>query len=173
MILSTLMFSVFRAFLSILQLLAYNPWCLFKISFIWFFVALALSYSYFLWTHQSYLENIRKEFVLLLFKSLWMGLVCGIILVSTYEFILQMLCYSTMFMSAKDQICQISLMASSIRLFQVLAFLQICLSSFFASWYLEPFLEQWYEHNIVHGLHWVMIAATAISLSFLLVVFNF
>lgn len=170
MVLSTLMFSIFRVFLSIGQLLVYNPWYIFKISFIWFFVILSMSYSYFLWTHQSYLENIRKEFVLLLIKSLGMGLMFAVLLVSMYEFILQMLCYSTMFMSAKDQICAISLIYSHLRLFQVVAFLEILLSSFFASWYLEPFLEQWYEKNIVHTFHWVMIVATGISLSFLLLV---
>lgn len=172
MILGTLMFSIFRVFLSIVQFLVYNPWYLFKITFIWFFVILAASYTYFLWTHQSYLEKIRKEFVLLLVKSLAMGLMIAVILVSVYEFILQMLCYSTMFMSAKDQICAISLMVSRIRLLQTVAFLEIILSSFFAAWYLEPFLEQWYEKNIVHGLHWVIIAATAISLSFLLLVLH-
>lgn len=172
MILGTLMFNIFESFLSIVKVLVYNPWYLFKISFIWFFVILAISYSYFLWTHQSYLEGIRKQFVLLLAKSLGMGIVTAMILVGTYEFILQMLCYSTMFMASKDQICQISLMNSYIRLVQVVAFLEICLSSFFASWYLEPFLEQWYEHNIVHGMHWVMIGATGISLSFLLLVLH-
>jgi len=164
------MFSIFRIFLSVGQFLIYNPWYLFKISFIWFFVILAASYIYFLWTHQGYLENIRKEFVLLLVKSMLMGLLLAVVLVSAYEFILQMLCYSTMFMSAKDQICAISLMGSHIRLLQTTAFLEIVLSSFFAAWYLEPFLEQWYEKNIVHGLHWVIIAATGIALSFLLLV---
>ncbi len=170
MIISTLLLSVFRTFLSIVKFLVYNPWYLFKITFIWFFVILAASYTYFLWTHQGYLENIRKEFVLLLVKSLSIGLMVGLIVMSTYEFILQMLCYSTMFMSAKDQICSISLMASDIRVLQTVAFLQIVLSSFFATWYLEPFLEQWYEKNIVHGFHWVIIAATGIALSFLLLV---
>lgn len=172
MILGTLMFSIFEAFLSIVKVLVYNPWYLFKISFVWFFVVLALSYSYFLWTHQSYLEGIRKKFVLLLAESLGQGIVLAIIFVSIYEFILQMLCYSTMFMASKDQICRISLMVSYLRLFQVIAFLEICISSFLASWYLEPFLEQWYENNIVHGMHWVMIGATGISLSFLLLVLH-
>ena len=164
------MFSIFNVFLSIAQLLLYNPWYLFKISFIWFFVTLSFSYMYFLWSHQGYFENIRDEFILRLFKSLGMGLLTAVVLVSMYECILQLMCYSIMFMSAKDQICAISLMVSNLRLFQAVAFLEVLLSSFFATWYLEPFLEQWYENDIVHRFHWIMIFATGLSLSFLLLV---
>src|SRR5690349_9646783 len=117
MILSTLMFSFFRSFLSIFMHVAMSPWYIFKISFLWFFVVLTASYSYFLWTHQGYLLEIRKDLTLLLAKSLWVGLLCSMALIGIYEFILQMMCASKFFLETKDQICAISLLINNLKLF--------------------------------------------------------
>ncbi len=166
MILATLIFSFFRSFLSIFRLVLYNPWYIFKMSFLWFFVAVTISYVYFLWTHQGYLVDMRKNLILLLAKSLWVGLICSMALIGLYEFILQMMCASKFFWTSKDQICAISLLINHLKLFEAIAFCEIVFASFWACVYVEPFLEKWYAHRIVHGYHWLIIGTTAICLGF-------
>jgi len=170
MIISTLMFSFFRSFLFIGTHLLYSPWYIFKISFLWFFVVLAASYTYFLWTHQGYLVEIRKDLSLLLAKSLWVGLLCSIALIGVYEFILQMMCLSKFFWETKNQICSISLLVNNLKLFQAIAFCEIVFASFWACFYVEPFLSQWYANRIVHGYHWLIIGVTVVCLGFLLLI---
>ena len=172
MILSTLLFSFFRSFVSIFMYLVSSPWYIFKISFLWFFVSLTASYMYFLWTHQGYLVEIRKDLSLLLAKSLWVGLLCSVALIGLYEFILQMMCTSKFFFESKNQICSISLFMDHWRLLHAIAFCQIIFASFWACLYVEPFLERWYANRIVHGYHWLIICVTVICLGFLALLFK-
>lgn len=167
MILATLVFNFFRSFLSIAASIVYSPWYIFKISFLWFFVVMAASYTYFLWTHQGYLLEIRKDLSLLLAKSLWVGLVCSMTLIGIYEFVLQMMCASKFFLESKNQICGISLLNDNLKLFQVVAFCEIVFASFWACVYVEPFLKKWFANRIVHGYHWLIIGVTVVCLGFL------
>lgn len=167
MILMSLVFSFFQSFLSVVMHLIGHPWYLFKISFLWFFVTLATSYIYFLWTHQGYLLEIRKNLILLLFKSLWIGFLCSVALIGLYEFILQMMCASKFFLTSKDQICSISLLMHDMKLLQSIAFCEIIFASFWACTYIEPFLRQWFANRIVHGYHWLVISVAVVCLGFL------
>ncbi|MBI2344852.1 hypothetical protein HYV10_02140 [Candidatus Dependentiae bacterium] len=167
MIVARLIFSFFRSFLSVGIRILYNPWYVFKISFLWFLVMLAASYIYFLWTHQGYLVEIRRDLIALLAKSLWVGLLCSLGFVGIYEFILQMMCASKFFLESKHQLCSISLLEQDMNLSQVIGFFEVIFASFWACVYIEPFLQHWYANRIVHGYHWLIIAATVVCLGFL------
>ncbi len=167
MILNILMRNFFSSCIQILIYIVLDPLYIFKISFLWFLIAVTASYLYFLWTHQSYVVQIRKDLIFLLAKSLAMGLISAALLIGIYEFILQMICMSKFFSSLKGSACTISLATSKLKLFRTIAFCEIILASFWACEYIEPFLEQWYPNRIVHGYHWFIIATAAIALSFL------
>lgn len=167
MILATLIFNFFRSFLFIFMYVASSPWYIFKMSLLWFFVALTVSYAYFLWTHQGYIIEIRKNLIVLLAKSVGVGLLCSVALIGVYEFILQMLCASKFFFATRNQICAISLLANPLKLFQAIAFCEILFSSFWACVYVEPFLQKLYANRIVHGYHWLIIGITVLCLGFL------
>jgi len=168
MILGTFIFTVFRSFIAVMALVARNPWYLLKVAFVWFFVVMAVTYGYFLWTHQDYIAKVRKELALCLGKSLWFGFLCTAVLVGLYEFILQMLCASTLFMASADTICYLSLtQGDPMRLFRIMSTIWILLNAFWAYHFVEPLLVEWHEKRVVEGYGWLIIAVSLLCFGFL------
>lgn len=168
MVLGTFMVAVFRSFIAVMRLVAFNPWYLLKVAFVWFFVVMAVTYGYFLWTHQDYIVKVRKELILCLVKSLWIGFLCSSVLVGLYEFILQMLCTSKMFMSSAHEICHLSLTQDDpMRLFKIMSTLLMLLSSLWAYHFIEPLLVEWHPKHIVEGYGWLIIGVSLLCFGFL------
>lgn len=168
MILGTFVFTVFRSFLAIIALVAKSPWYLLKVAFVWFFVTMAVTYGYFLWTHQEYIAKVRKDLALCLIKSLGFGFFCTAALVGLYEFILQMLCRSKLFMASAHAICDLSLaQGDPMRLFKIMGTVLILMSALWVYHFVEPLLVEWHEKHIVEGYGWLIICVSLICFGFL------
>lgn len=171
MIIGTILSQVLRSMLQIAMLMALHPWSLIKIAILWFFVSIAVTFGYFLWTHQDYILKIRSELVFKLFVSLVQGLFVTVLLIGFYEFILQMLCLSKLFLRSKNLICNLSLTIYPISyFFKIVGTILIGASTYWACHFIEPFLEQWYDKNIVHGYGWLMIITSVVCVGFLWVI---
>lgn len=168
MILGTFMLTVFRSFMAVVGLVVANPWYLIKVAFVWFFVVLAVSYGYFLWTHQDYIVKVRKELGLGLIKGLWFGFLSTAVLVGMYEFILQTMCNSKALTASAEAICQLSLtQGNPMRFFNAMSSLLMLLSSVWAYHFIEPLLSEWHPKHIVEGYGWLIIGVSLLCLGFL------
>lgn len=170
-ILSTLvnrmLFSSFQVILAIIL----HPWFLLKVATLWFCVALAITYSYFLWTHQEAMVHMRSTLIRELAIGLWLGFISALAVIGIYEFMLQMMCYSVLFAQSQGTLCAISLMAQGPQVLQqAVAYALIILSSFFICHRIEPFLQMWYEEKVVHGYGWAIIFGSLICSMFLWVI---
>lgn len=168
MLLGTLFFSLFRSFLYVFTTVIADPLHIIKIAFLWFCVSIAVTYGYFLWSHQEYMHKIRNDLALSLLKSVWYGFLMIIALIGLYEFILRMLCSSYFFQHSASQICHLSLTQSDeVRFLRILGGGLIVLSTLWACFLIEPYLKQWHQKHVVDWYAWFMIFAGLICIMFL------
>jgi len=168
MVLGTFIFSVVYSVVEVFSTIFLSPWYLLKVAILWFGVLLAITYGYFLWTHQGYMVRIRSELAIRLAQGLWFGFMSSLVLVGLYEFILRMLCVSKLFVTSADMICDLSLTQNDpMRLFKIMSFFMIVLSTLWTCYLIEPLLAQWYEKDIVDGYGWLIIAGSLLCCLFL------
>jgi len=168
MVLGTFIYSVVYSVFAVLSTVFWSPWYLLKVATLWFAVLLAITYGYFLWTHQEYMVRIRSQLAISLAKGLWFGFLSSVILIGLYEYILRMLCASKFFMASVDMICDLSLTLNDpMRLFKIMSAALIVLSTLWSCYLIEPFLAQWYEKDIVDGYGWLIIAGSLLCGLFL------
>lgn len=168
MILGSFVYSVAYSVFSVFVTIFLSPWYLIKVAVLWFCVLLAITYGYFLWTHQSYMVRIRSELAIRLAQGLWFGCLSSLVLVGLYEFILRMLCASKFFVTSADMICDLSLTSNDpIRLFKIMSMSLIVLGTLWTCYLIEPLLAQWYEKDIVDGYGWVIIGGSLLCCLFL------
>lgn len=168
MILGTFVCSVVYNILAVVFAIIKSPWYILKVSILWFCMVIALTYCYFLWTHQEYMARLRTALIQHLALGLWYGFLTSLALVGLYEFILRMLCLSKFFATSKDAICSYSLMYyGSERIDYVMGFVFIIISAWYICYLIEPFLAQWYDKKIVDGYGWLIIAGSLICSIFL------
>ncbi|MBP9764871.1 hypothetical protein KBD08_00860 [Candidatus Babeliales bacterium] len=163
------LYRFFWGFLEVLKVIVCDPFYIFNISFLWFCVAMAITYGYFLWAHQDMMIRIRHKIALLLCQSLWFGFLCAVAIAGMYEGILQLLCLSECFIVPHQIICHLSMVqqADHHQLFMIVGWGLIILSTLWSCFFIEPLFEGVHDNHIVEGYGWIMIAVSLLSILFL------
>lgn len=171
MILGTLFFSIIKLWLKIISMIILKPIFLIKISFLWFGMAFAVSYIFFLMVHKSDVIFVRKAIAKELGLSLIFGFLIACLLEALYEFILFNVSHSKFFEADQLFVNNISLLCADAHvLYQRIGLLMIMISGLFAAHRIGEILDQWYAHHISNRYSWIMIIVTLFCAGF---IYNF
>ncbi len=168
MLIGTLVYSVFRLWLTMVQIVAVSPALVIKVGFLWFGMAFAMSYIFFLLVHKADVVHVRKELAIGLARSLVMSFLVSSLLISLYEFILNNLSRSKFFVSQRSMVQNLSLTAHDpYDLYMHLCCLMVILSGLFAAHYVGAILDQWYGSKISNRYGWSILVTTLLCWGFL------
>ena len=168
MLIGTFVFSVFRLWLTLVKFILISPIPFIKIGFLWFSMAFAGSYIFFLLVHKHQVLYVRKLLALNLAKSLAAGLLLSSFLVALYEFVLQNVMSSKFFSTQHGFVRNLSLIQSNVDdLYIWVSGGMVLLSGLFATHFVGGMLDQWYEESISDRYGWSVLATTLICWGFL------
>ncbi len=166
MLLGTFIFSVLRIWLTLVQFILFSS--VIKVAFLWFSMAFASSYIFFLLVHKQQVVYVRKALALNVAKSLGIGLLVSSMFIALYEFILQNMMFSKFFAAQQTFIQKSSLIQSNYRdLYIWICCSMIFLSGLFAMYFVGSMLDQWYEELISSRYAWSIFVTTLICWAFL------
>lgn len=168
MLVGTLLFSIVRWWLITLRLVIVNPWLILKIGILWFFMAFAVSYIFFLVMHTADVVQVRRGLALELLRSCAMSFALSLGLVALYEFIIQNLLRSKFFHDQQHLLQELTFMQHDPEiLYKRLCFLMVLLSGLFAAHYVGIMLDAWYDDSVSNRYGWCITGATLICWGFL------
>lgn len=168
MLIGTLLFDVFRLWLTIMQTVILSPILVIKVGFLWFGMSFAASYIFFLLVHKADVIHVRKDLAIGLARSLAMSFLLSTVLIALYEFILINVAYSKFFVHQQSFVTSLSLMRDNpYDLYIRLCCLMVILSGLFAAHYVGAMLDQWYGAKISERYGWSILATTLLCWGFL------
>ena len=168
MLIGTLLFSIVRWWLVTLRLVIVSPGLIVKVAFLWFFMAFAISYIFFLIMHTADVVNVRRGLALELVRSCAMSFVLSLGLVALYEFIIQNLLHSKFFQTQQPLLQELTFMQHDPELlYKRLCFLMVLLNGLFAAHYVGNMLDDWYDDSVSNKYGWCIIGATLLCWGFL------
>ncbi|MBP6891951.1 hypothetical protein KBB68_00030 [Candidatus Babeliales bacterium] len=168
MIVGTFMFRIVRWWLTLIQMLIFNPLMILKVSFLWFCMSFAASYIFFLIVHKYDVLDVRKDLAIALGRSFLMGAFVATLLISLYQFILTDVMISRFFATQQHFIASLNMMSDEfVILYQKFCFLTVLLSGLFASHYVGEMLDAWHDDHISNRYGWSIMAITLLCWGFL------
>ncbi|MCX5924450.1 MAG: hypothetical protein NTZ68_03440 [Candidatus Dependentiae bacterium] len=145
MVLGRVFFSLVGCWMMVVkQMLVLNPLYLFKVAFLWFFLAFAVTYLFFLLCHVKNMVNVRQDLAVELSKSLWFGFLTSTVFLALYECILTMLAKSEFFAIHRYMIVSMSVISRCDKAFyKTFSFMIVFMSAYFAYNSISSLLETW------------------------------
>ncbi|HSW76334.1 MAG TPA: hypothetical protein VLG50_04790 [Candidatus Saccharimonadales bacterium] len=160
MFIGRIIFSVFACWLGVVKhIVLLNPLYLFKIGFLWFFLAFAMTYLFFLVCHRNAMIHIRRDIAIELAYSLWWGFLSSTAFVALYECILSLVVKSEFFKIHQSMIYSLSLMSGpDVTFYRILSCMIVFTSAFFAYNSVLELLSNWCEKAVFnhYGLYIVI-----------------
>ena len=150
MVIGRILFSMLQCWLMVgKQIFIHNLFNLFKIVFLWFFLAFSTSYLFFLLCHSKSIASIRKELAIEIARSLGLGFMLATLLVALYECIIGWLARSEFFDIHQAILNHLSISSGShVIFYQTISFIFVLLSALFAHHFVAPLLEC-KQHHII------------------------
>ena len=162
MVFGRIIFSLFSCWMMVIkQVLILNPWYLFKVAFLWFFLAFSVTYLFFLLCHVKNMVHVRQDLAVELTFSMSKGFLLSTAILGLYEFILSTLARSEFFKAQQSMIKSLTLINSSdMALYKSLSFMVVSLSAVFAYRSVSQLLSNWCQKAVFnrYGLCIMMIS---------------
>lgn len=167
MLIGTILMSIFKMWLSIVWSILAYPVLVIQVLFLWFTMALASSYLFFLVVHKEDIRMVSKTLVLQLVYSCMLAFSLATVFVAIYEFVLRNVFASKFFIVQRHMFYDLTLQQSDDFLQQRVCFMIVLLCGFFAAHYVGRMLDQWYDHKISNRYGWWITGITLICWGFL------
>lgn len=167
MLIGTAVMSIFRTWITIVWSVIVHPILVIQVLFLWFTMALASSYLFFLVVHKEDVTLIAKTLVLQLVYSCVLAFSLATALVAFYEFVLHNVLASKFFAIHGHLFYDLTLQQSPELLQKRVCFVTILLCGFFAAHYVGIMLDEWYDHKISNRYGWWITCITLICWGFL------
>ncbi|MFA5998841.1 MAG: hypothetical protein WC747_02405 [Candidatus Babeliales bacterium] len=160
MVLGRVFFSLVGCWIMVVKhILVLNPLYLFKVAFLWFFLAFAVTYLFFLLCHIKNMVHVRQDLAIELSKSLGFGFLTSTAFFALYECIVSMLSKSEFFAIHKSMILSMSVMnRSDMAFYKTMSFMIVFTSAYFAYNSISSLLETWCQKAVLdrYGLSIMM-----------------
>ena len=150
MVFGRIIFSLFSCWMMVIkQMLVLNPLYLFKVAFLWFFLAFAVTYLFFLLCHIKNVVHVRQDLAIELIRSLGFGFLVSTSILALYECILSTCARSEFFTMHQSMIWSMSAMhRSDVAFYKTISFMVVFMSAFFAYNSISGLLNNWCEKTV-------------------------
>lgn len=171
MLIGTFIFRILGSWWTIVSMIAYSPFMILKIAFLWFFTSFATSYIFFLVVHKFHMVYVRKDLAVALARSLITGFFLAIMLIALYQFVLGNFMSSRFFAAQQNLIQSFNLLSHEfLILYQNICFLTVLFSGLLATHYVGELLDSVHEPYVSDRYGWVIMMITLLCCGFLWVV---